>query len=69
MHLVVVCSRHDMCRSGTHLNISDKVSTRSIKYRKFRIEPLGLIDHRLIFIRPHIVRIVHAVARVRTVVR
>ncbi len=69
MHLVVVCSRHDVCWSETRLNSPHKCSGLSIKHRKVMIEPFGLIDHFLIFIGLHIVRIVHAVVLMRAVVR
>lgn len=57
--LIRIDSGHHVGRRLAHGDIVQKLAGRSVEHRKLIVEPLRLINHGLIFIRPEIVRIVH----------
>jgi hypothetical protein len=63
MDLIRIDSGHHVSRRLADGDIVQQLASRSVEHRELTVEPLRLINHGLVFIRPEIVRIVHIDAR------
>ena len=59
MYFVIVHSRHDVGRGLSDRNVANELAGAAVKHCQLAVEPLGLVDQRLIAIRPHVMGVVH----------